>query len=333
MTRVDAWRNLRPPRLSFLASFGAVLLLTAIVLAHLGRSHKADLSVPALQPAPLANEVDRRAYSPAVMKPQVSAYVRPAGVTDFQAIAPNVPAEAEAGRRIVRGASIEMVVRHPAEVADQITALAEKLGGYLVSADGGENAATSTITVRVPATRFEEARTAIRELGLRVENEKFDAQDVTQQYVDQDATIRNLQAEEFGYLEILKQANNVNNMMIVAEKLSQVRGEIERKQAEFNSLTHQTETVAIAVSLRTEKEQQVFGLNWRPLYELKVAASDGLASLAEYASAMMTVLFFLPAALLWVGTFFFTAAFGWRAVRWVRRLWLGWTAEQNPMRG
>jgi len=122
-------------------------------------------------------------------------------------------------------------------------------------------------------------------------------------------------------------------MMLVAQKLSEVRGEIEKKQAEFNSLSHQTETVAIAISLRTEKEQQVFGLDWRPLYQFKVAASDGLASLATYATSMMTILFYLPAVLLWVGTFFISAVLGWRAVRWVRRLWLGWTATQNPLQG
>ena len=121
--------------------------------------------------------------------------------------------------------------------------------------------------------------------------------------------------------------------MLVAEKLSQVRGEIEKKQAEFNSLARQTETVAIAISLRTEKEQQVFGLDWRPLYQLRIAANDGLACLATYATSMMTILFYLPAALLWVGTVFTAAVLGWKVVQWVRRLWSGWTATQNPVQG
>ena len=71
---------------------------------------------------------------------------------------------------------------------------------------GGQNCNRGTLTIRVPAARFEEARAEIRKLGLRVESEKIDAQDVTRQYVDQDASIRNLRAEEAQYLTILKQA-------------------------------------------------------------------------------------------------------------------------------
>jgi hypothetical protein len=45
---------------------------------------------------------------------------------------------------------------------------------------------------RQRAARFEEARAEIRKLGLRVESEKVQAQDVTRQYVDEDANLRNL---------------------------------------------------------------------------------------------------------------------------------------------
>jgi len=178
--------------------------------------------------------------------------------------------------------------------------------------------------VRVPADRFEEARTGIRKLGLRVENERVDAQDVTRQYVDQDASLRNLRAEEAQYLTILKQATTVKDMMVVSEKLSEVRGEIERQEAEFHALSRQIETVAIAISLRTEAETQVFGLNWRPLYQLKLALHDGLESIANYANAMTTILFYLPAVLLWVGTILIGLLGTWRILRWAGMRWLGW---------
>jgi hypothetical protein len=135
-----------------------------------------------------------------------------------------------------------------------------------------------------------------------VENEKIDAQDVTRQYVDQDARIRNLHAEEAGFLLILKQATTVKDMLAASERLSEVRGEIERQQAGFNALSKQIETVSIAISLRTESEAQVFGLDWRPGYQLKLALHDGLESVATYATTMTTIFFYLPATLLWVGT-------------------------------
>ena len=225
-------------------------------------------------------------------------------------------------RKIVRTSSLEMVVEHPAEVAERITAIAEGMGGYLETASGGgQNATSGALTIRVPTTRLQEARADIRKLGLRVESEKVDAQDVTRQYVDQDARIRNLRAEEAQLLAILKQAATVKDMMAASERLSEVRGQIEQQQAEFNALSRQIETVAIAISLRTESEAQVFGLNWRPGYQLKLALHDGLESVATYATAMTTILFYLPAVLLWAGTILIAIAASWRVMRWIGERW------------
>ena len=241
---------------------------------------------------------------------------------------------AEAERKITRTAAVTMVVQHPAQVADQITALAENLGGYLVTADsGGQNAITGTLTIRVPAAKFEQARSEIRKLGSRVESEKIEAQDVTRQYVDQDASIRNLRAEEAQYLAIMKQASTVKDMLAVSEQLSAVRGQIEQQQAEFNALSRQIETVAIAVSMRTESETQVLWLNWRPVYQLKLALRDGLESLGIYATAMTTIVFYLPAILLWAATILGTIVIGTRAVRWVGCRWFGWKTASVPAQG
>ena len=203
--------------------------------------------------------------------------------------------------------------------------MAERLGGYLVSSEGGGQTATAgTLTIRVPAARFEEARVGIRKLGVRVESEKIQADDVTRQYVDQEASLRNLHAEEAQYLAILKQAGTVKDMLAVTEQLSGVRGQIEQQQAEFNALSKQVETVALAISLRTEVEAPVSWLNWRPGYQLKLALHDGLESVADYAATMIGILFYLPATLLWVGTILVAIIIGWRSMRWVGRRWFGW---------
>jgi hypothetical protein len=169
-------------------------------------------------------------------------------------------------RKMIRTSSLEMVVQRPAEAAEKIRTLAERVGGFLVSSEmrGEQDATGGSLTIRVSAARFEEVRAEIRKLGLRVESEKIEAQDVTRQYVDQEANLRNLRAEETQYLGILKHAHTVKDTMEVSEKLSGVRGQIEQQQAEFNALSKQIETVAITVSLRAEAEARVFGLNWRP---------------------------------------------------------------------
>ena len=308
------------------AGFGIALVWIAMAMP----SHRSTETLSMAQRV-IGGEQARYLYAPApanskpvtLAEPEARAAMATAG--EGSAAVPRTDASAE--RKVIRFSSLAIVVQHPAQVMDKIMALAEMEGGYLESSQGGgQDAASGSLTIRVPAARFDEMRAEIRKLGLRVENETITAQDVTRQYVDQDANLRNLRAEEAQYLAILKQANTVKDLLAVSQQISEVRGQIEQQQAEFNALSKQTETVAIAISLRTEAETQVFGLNWRPLYQLKLALRGGLDSVGDYASAMMAFLFYLPAVLLWVGTIVGGVAAAWKLLRWVGRRWFGWSA-------
>ncbi len=235
-------------------------------------------------------------------------------------------------RRLVRTASLNLVVQNPANAAAKIRQLAESLGGFLVSSEvnGTDNEQQASVAIRVPTGRFEQARAAIRNFGLRVDSDQVQAQDVTTQYVDQDARLRNLRAQEAQYLTILKRAANVKDTLAVSEKLDEVRGEIEQQEAEFKVLSKQIETVAINVDLRAEDDTKVFGLHWRPLYELKTAARDGLNSLADYAASMASILFSLPTVALWMFTILFGAAVAWRVLRWSFRVFFGFPQKPSP---
>jgi len=240
---------------------------------------------------------------------------------------PNSPS-AGAARKLVRTGALELTVKSPANVAEQIRVMAESMGGYLETAQigGTKEAPTADITIRVPAAHFEDAKAGIRKLAARVESEKTDAQDVTKQYVDMEARLRNLRAEEAQYLAIMKGAYKVDDLLEVSGKLSEVRGQIEQQQAEFQTLSKQVETVAIAISLRALADAQVFGLHWRPLYQLKVAARDGLDAMADYTATMVAVLFYVPVALAWSFTLLFAALTGWRLIRWTGRRFFDWPA-------
>ena len=71
----------------------------------------------------------------------------------------------------------------------------------------------------------------------------------------------------------------------------------------------------MTVSLRSQAEANVLGLQWRPLFEIKLAAVQGLEGLADYASAMFSLLFYLPAILLWLATILAGAVLGWKLLR------------------
>jgi hypothetical protein len=241
---------------------------------------------------------------------------------------------ATADRKIVRTGALELTVKSPAGAAEQIRLMAESMGGYLESAQigGTKEAPVADVTIRVPAAHFEDAKAGIRKLAARVEGEKTAAEDVTRQYVDMEARLRNLRAEEAQYLTIMKSAYKVDDLLEITQKLSEVRGQIEQQQAEFQALSKQVETVAITVSLRTLADARVFGLNWRPLYQLKVAARNGLDALADYAGTMASMLFYVPVILAWSLTILLTAVAGWRFLRWIGRRFFAWPAAVAPQK-
>jgi len=230
-------------------------------------------------------------------------------------------------RKLVRTATLGLIVKTPAETGEKIVQLAQGAGGFLVTSNvnGGADATSASLTIRVPAAKFDEVRAQIRKLGLRVENESIEAQDVTKQYVDHEARLRNLRAEEQQYLGILRKAANVKDTLEVSDKLNEIRGAIEERQAEFEALSKQVETVAINITLRAEADAQVFGLNWRPLYQLKIAAREGLDGLADYAASMTAFVFYLPSALLWLFTILGGAAVAWRILRWAAKVLFGYS--------
>ncbi len=231
------------------------------------------------------------------------------------------PAGTDEDRKMVRTASMDLLVQSPKEVSEKIRLLALQAGGFLTSSEtyGGENASSASLTIRVPVDRFDQIRAQISKFGLRVESEKLETQDVTKQYVDLSARLRNFRAQEVQYLGILKQAKTVKDIVDVSDKLNEVRGQIEQQQAEFDALSKQVATVALTITLHAESEAQVFGLHWRPLYQLKLAARDGIDGIGDYAAAMASFVFYVPAILLWLVTIVVGATVAWRILRWAWR--------------
>jgi hypothetical protein len=224
-------------------------------------------------------------------------------------------------RKLVRNGSLQLIVKSPVNSAESVRQIAEASGGYLVSSQvvGADNTASASVAIRVPVGHFEEVRSKLRKLAIRIDSDNLEAQDVTKDYVDRESRLRNLAAQEQQYLQILKRATTVKDTLEVSDKLNEIRGQSEQQRAEFDALSKQTETVQIAVSLRNDAEDQVMGIHWRPLYRIKLAMSDGLSGLSEYLASMTALAFLLPTILLWLMTLVAGAAIGWRFLRWAIR--------------
>jgi uncharacterized protein DUF4349 len=236
---------------------------------------------------------------------------------------------ADSSRKIAQSSSFELIVGKPSEAAEKIRELTERLGGYLVTSQvSGTDTGSASITIRVPVAHAEEAKAEIRKLAIRIESEKTEAEDVTKQWIDTDAHLRNLRATEQQYLQILKRATSVSDTVEVTDKLGEIRGEIEQQQAEFTALSKRVETVAISIQLQPDADVQVFGLRWRPLYRAKLSLREAVDAIGDYSATVFEIIVHIPVILLWLVTLVAFAAIGWRLLRWIARVCFGW--KQQP---
>jgi type IV pilus assembly protein PilA len=221
--------------------------------------------------------------------------------------------------KMMRKASLNLIVSEPSMVGEKIRVLAYRLGGYVESvrsSDEGTGSRETSIQIRVPADRFEEARREVRGLGERVKNEQDDARDVTAQHVDLESHLRNYRAEEAQYLEIMRRSGTIKDTLAVSERVADVRGRIERTQGQLDQLTHQTEMAVLEVSLRTEATAQAEDVRWHPVAEIKAAFWTAADDLSTYANFMIAVLFRMPVFALWTFTIVTSSFGGWRLLRW-----------------
>jgi len=183
--------------------------------------------------------------APAPMPPEADETYKNAG-------AGALPASEE--RMIVRTGEISLIVKDVVDVQGEVTQLAVRLGGYVVSSriSGEEEDRRGWISIRVPDEKFEQALAELRDLSVRVESESTDSQDVTEEYVDLQSRLKNAQATENQYLALLQKAENVEDILRIYERLSQVRSEIEQIKGRMQYLERTSSMSLISVRLEPE---------------------------------------------------------------------------------
>jgi len=226
--------------------FRMLLLVSALTLAAAGCAVRRA----AAPPEPLAVEAPREV---AVVEEAPVGGAYEAGA-DLQAA--NLAAAVE--RLVIRTADLDLIVPDTEEALDQIQALAEELGGYVVSLNTYQyqEGVQATVTFRVPAESFDQALDRVRDLATTVRRESISGQDVTEEYVDLEARLRHLRAKEAQLLEFLDQAEDTEAVMQVYAELSRTQEEIERVRGRMQYLENQAALATVTVNLTPDELAQ-----------------------------------------------------------------------------
>ena len=199
-------------------------------------------------------------------------------------------------RMIVRTGEISLVVDDVVDTQDEIAQLAVRLDGYVVSTriSGEEQDMRGRISIRVPADKFEQALTELRELAVRVESESTDSRDVTEEYVDLKSRLKNAEATESQYLALLEKAG-VEDTIRIYEHLHQVGREIEQIKGQMQYLERTSSMSLISVRLEPETTAKpLVRAGWSALEALK-SAVRGIVTFGQWlGTAAIWLLIFCP---------------------------------------
>ena len=228
-----------------------------------------------------------------------------------QADAANAASQAIA-RKIIRNGNVTLEVSSPAESQHKLFSIAEGRGGFVVTSemsqqssdDNSKPAQSVNLILRLPALQFDHAMEEIRGIATRLLQEKRTGQDVTEEFIDLEARIRNQRALEAQFLEIMKRASKVEEALDVQRQLAEVRTEVEKIEGRKRFLENQATLSTINVTLQTPTQIVNATGFW---YSIRSAFSDGVGAAAAIilflirvvvASLPILIFIVLPAALI-----------------------------------
>ncbi len=202
--------------------------------------------------------------------------------------AASLPVEVPANQMVIRNVNLQLAVAAPESAAVAITRIAEAQGGYVTESSQSRqgNALRAQLTLRIPAERLTETLEAIRKVAVRVEHENISAQDVTAEYTDLAARLKNLELAETELRELLtttrERSQRASDILEVYNQLTHIRGEVERTKARIQYLSQMTAYSTFRIYLNQDAGTgPLVGTGWRPILAVREAGAQLVRTLQD----------------------------------------------------
>lgn len=167
--------------------------------------------------------------------------------TSGVALGPNekpLPNETGHRRKIIYTADVDLEVKEFDPIPERVEELVKQFDGFVASSNVSGSpgyARTGTWKLRIPAERHGDFLAAVRQLGGQVRRVRVDSKDVTEEFYDVEARIRNKKKAEERLIEHLEDTTSeLQHILTVEQELSRVREEIERVEGRLRVLADLT---------------------------------------------------------------------------------------------
>jgi Domain of unknown function (DUF4349) len=216
-------------------------------------------------------------------------------------------------QRVVKTASISLQLKKGVftQQFQEASLIAGRHGGYVASSETTEAKLRSgTVVLRVPADQFETALAELKGLG-KVQSERIAGQDVTGQFVDLQARLRNWESQETVLLRLMNKASTIDDSIKVQRQLQDVQLAIEEIRGQVHALSDQADLSTITIAM-AEAGAVLPNASRSLLARAWHQAVHGFV--AVIAAVVVAVGYVLP-----VGLLLFAAGTGWFLIRRRRR--------------
>jgi Domain of unknown function (DUF4349) len=148
------------------------------------------------------------------------------------------------------------------------------------SADRGDHR-KARLVLKVPVAALDPVLTGIGKLG-KIQSQKLDSADVTQQIVDSDARLKNLRQQEEQTRKIMERAGSINDTLNVSQSLAAIRQQIEQIDAQVKNMRQQVAYSTINLELEelqaANPSGEPLGLRIQETWKNSTGTAGGLAT-------------------------------------------------------
>lgn len=153
-------------------------------------------------------------------------------------------------KKLIRKSNLRVEVENIKEYKQRIRSLLDKTGGYTSNETQKEESGNLEIatTLRIPGEQFEQALADLTDKVKKVHSKEVNSIDVTNEWVDTRSRLETKKQVRFQYLDLLKKAGNMNEIMVVQNEINSIQEEIDAATGKLNYLSHSSQFSTIEVN-------------------------------------------------------------------------------------
>jgi hypothetical protein len=164
--------------------------------------------------------------------------------------------------------------------------------------DNPQEAASATITVRIPAKKLDQALAEFKKLAVKVVSENLSGTDVTEEYTNIEARLATLYKTKTKFEEIMQKASRIQDILEVQRELINLQEQIDALVGQKQYLEKSAALAKITIYLSTDELSLPYAPtdNWSPKLVFKQAVRSLILVLRKIATVLIWAFVYLPLA-------------------------------------